>query len=255
MGAERRAAPPARTRGCSFYNLDIRSIVSMILVPNEAGRHTRRSGNLRHDAVLNRPGEIGVVVIGEADEIVDRERTSRQIVRHSRIEAAVASVELRLAVAHGVEGRSDPGGPVVVQRQLLLKAGLLLLLVPQTGIDRQPVADLPRVLDEEIDVVLSRRYSGGGGRARDPVNLPEVRVRQDRDRRPLAVIWPLGRRKVAPRTARLRSPRGRIEAVFELMPPDDVGRFHGELVIQAVVARLKETDATSCDQAASPYGL
>ena len=60
--------------------------------------------------------------------------------------------------------------------------GQLLLLVADAGIDRQAIADLPRVLDEEVDVVLQRRPRDVEVGAGDAVDPAEVDVGEDRDR-------------------------------------------------------------------------
>src|SRR4029079_1542289 len=92
--------------------------------------------------------EAGVEVIPSRHRQFGRERASREIVRHPRVESAPVAVDLRLAVRRVC--RTEARRPVILQREVGKSISVQrLLLVAQTGIDGQLVAHLPCVLHEE----------------------------------------------------------------------------------------------------------
>src|SRR6185295_4080117 len=89
--------------------------------------------------------------------------------------------------------RADSRRPVLFEREVLddrPRQGFLFVADART--DRQPVADLPRVLDEARPVALRGVTRGVEIRARDAEDFSEGRIGQDRNLR-------AGRRLVARR--------------------------------------------------------
>ena len=207
---------------------------------NEVIRHIGGEGPLRHQ-----PRQPCVEVVAAREPVVGREGAGRQVVRDAGIVLAVVAVDLRPAIARRIECGADARRPVVLQRVVRDDgADELLLLVSQTRIDRQPIADRPRVLDEEVVVVLERRPLAVVVRPRHPENLPEYGIRQHGDRRAGRRLTPVGSEE--------RRARALIdlriydvivpEPVLQLVTAENMCRLGRVLPAQAAVARFVAAD-------------
>ena len=119
--------------------------------------------------------QLGIEVVDALGAIVRRERARGEVVRDARVVAAEVAVDLRSAVTPDVVGGPDARRPVVLQLEVVDdRAGQLLLLVAEAGVNRQVVAGLPRILDEEGLITLRRRRAGREVGARHAVDLPKL---------------------------------------------------------------------------------
>ncbi len=114
------------------------------------------------------------------------------------------------------------------------------------GIDRQPVGDAPGVLRKQLRIALGRRAAGVEVGARDAVDLPEVRVREDGDLRAGRGLPPVRRRE---RRAGALVDLAVVhvvvlEAALQICDRRRlVGRLERVLVVDAAVAGFVEADA------------
>ena len=116
---------------------------------NEVTCDASRQHTFRYDS-----GQTGIEVVTTREAVVGRERARREIVRDTRVVAAVVAVDLGATVASHVKRRTDARCPVVLQRPVFNdRPAHRLLLVAKAWVDRETTS-LPLVLDEEDEVGL-----------------------------------------------------------------------------------------------------